>query len=190
MQALLTRLRFLIGWNRIAISLAGAVLLLILARPSLLSLGIGLLVVLAGAALRTWSSGYVQKNRELAMYGPYAYVRHPLYVGNFLIGLGFSVMAGRWFLLLAFAVLFYVLYATVIDEEEKTLRNTFGEAYAVYSENVPAFIPRFGGRGPQTGRFTWELVRQHREPQTWLGILGGICLLAAKMIWHNIGGGN
>ena len=124
------------------------------------------------------------------MYGPYAYVRHPLYVGNFLIGLGFSVMAGRWFLLLAFAVLFYVLYATVIDEEEKTLRNTFGGAYAVYSENVPAFIPRFGGRGPQTGRFTWELVRQHREPQTWLGILGGICLLAAKMIWHNIGGGN
>jgi protein-S-isoprenylcysteine O-methyltransferase Ste14 len=183
MQAFLTRLKFILGWNRIAISLFGAAVLLIFAQPSLWSLIAGSLIILAGAVLRTWSSGYVQKNRELSMDGPYAYVRHPLYVGNFLLGLGFSVMADRWFLILAFGVVFYVLYASVIHEEEKTLRHTFGGAYTKYSKNVPAFIPRFGGRGPQTNRFTWKLVRQHREHQTWLGILGGIFLLAAKMVW-------
>ncbi len=183
MQTFLAKLKFTLGWNRIAISLVGSAVLLIFACPSLLSLIAGSLVVLAGAALRTWSSGYVEKNRELSMDGPYAYVRHPLYVGNFLLGFGFSVMANRWFLILAFVLLFYVLYASVIHEEEKTLQHTFGEAYTEYSKNVPAFIPRFDGRGPQTGRFTWELVRQHREHQTWLGIVGGICLLAAKMIW-------
>ena len=123
------------------------------------------------------------------MNGPYAYVRHPLYIGNFLLGLGFAVMAHRGFLIVAFFVMFYVLYASVIHEEEKTLRHTFGAAYTEYSKNVPAFIPRFGRREPQTGRFAWELVRQHREHQTWLGILGGICLFAAKMIWlHNMAG--
>lgn len=189
MQTTLSRLKFLIGWNRIAISLVGSALLLIFARPSLLSLIAGLFFVLAGAAWRTWSSGYVQKNRELSMDGPYAYVRHPLYVGNFLLGFGFSVMANRWFLILAFVVLFYVLYVSVIDEEEKTLKSRFGDSYLEYSRNVPAFVPHFGKRGPQTGHFTWALVRQHREHQTWFGIVGGICLLAAKMIWlHNMAG--
>jgi len=183
MQTVLTRLKFLLGWNRIAISLVGSAVLLIFASPSLLSLIAGSFFVLAGAAVRTWSSGYVQKNRELSMDGPYAYVRHPLYVGNFLLGFGFSIMAHRWFLILVFVLLFYILYASVIDEEEKLLHERFGVAYAEYSKNVPAFFPRFGRRGPQSGHFTWELVRQHQEHQTWLGILGGICLLAAKMIW-------
>src|SRR5438477_7276448 len=92
MQVLLAKVKFLLGWNRIAISLAGSAVLLIFSRPSLLSLIAGSLIVTAGAALRTWSSGHVQKNRELSMDGPYAYVRHPLYVGNFLLGLGFAVM--------------------------------------------------------------------------------------------------
>jgi protein-S-isoprenylcysteine O-methyltransferase Ste14 len=189
MRTFLAKLKFLIGWNRIAISLFCSLVLLLLASPSWLSLMIGSLIVMAGAALRTWSSGYVKKNMELSMDGPYAHVRHPLYVGNFLLGLGFSVMANRWFLVLAFLVIFYVLYASVIHEEERILRQTFGRAYAEYSKKVPTFIPSFGRRGPQTGRFTWELVRQHREHQTWLGILGGICLLAAKMVWlHGMAG--
>jgi protein-S-isoprenylcysteine O-methyltransferase Ste14 len=189
MQPLLAKLKSLIGWNRIAISLVCSILLLVFARPSLMSLAIGSSIVMAGAALRTWSSGYVKKNRELSMDGPYAYVRHPLYVGNFLLGLGFSLMANKWFLVIAFLAIFYVLYASVIHEEERILVQNFGKAYAEYSKNVPTFIPRFGKRGPQTGRFTWDLVRQHREHQTWLGILAGICLLTAKMIWlHSMSG--
>lgn len=183
LQASFARLRWILGWNRIAISLTGAVVLLALAYPSLPSLIIGSLIIMAGTALRTWSSGYVQKNRELSMDGPYVFVRHPLYVGNFLLGFGFSVMANRWFLILAFFVLFYILYVSVIHEEERLLHERFGEAYVEYSKNVPAFVPRFGWHGPRTGHFTWELVRKHREHQTWFGILGGICLLAIKMVW-------
>jgi len=190
MQVHLARLKVLLGWNRIAISLAGSAVLLILAHPSLLSLTFGSLVVMVGAALRTWSSGYVQKNMELSMDGPYTYVRHPLYVGNFLLGFGFSVMASRWYLIVAFLVFFYILYVSVIHEEERLLQKRFGEAYAEYSKNVPAFIPRFRWHGPRTGHFTWELVRRHREHQTWFGIIGGICLLALKMVWlKNLPGG-
>jgi protein-S-isoprenylcysteine O-methyltransferase Ste14 len=190
MQVLLAKLKFLLGWNRIAISLAGSTFLLIFASPSLLSLTAGTLIVTAGAALRTWSSGYVQKNRELSMDGPYAHVRHPLYVGNFLLGLGFAVMTHRWFLIVAFFVIFYLLYSSVIHEEEKTLQRHFGGAYAEYTKNVPAFIPSFSSQGPRTGHFTWELVRQHREYQAWLGILGGIFLLTVKMIWLDSMWGN
>ena len=189
MPGFLKKLQFWLGWNRIAFSLGCSVLVVAFADPSLWSLAAGSSIIIAGAALRTWSSGYVKKNRELSMDGPYAYVRHPLYLGNFLLGLGFSIMANRWFLIIAFFVIFYALYASVIHEEEQTLHRTFGQAYKDYSKIVPPFIPRMGGGGPRTGRFTWALVRQHREPQTWLGILAGICLLTAKMIWlHSMAG--
>src|SRR5262245_40236752 len=43
--------------------------------------GGGVLLILAGLAVRTWAAGTLRKQRELAVTGPYAWVRHPLYCG-------------------------------------------------------------------------------------------------------------
>src|SRR3989338_4068988 len=47
---------------------------------------VGAIFIVLGEIIRMWSHGYLRKSRRLAISGPYAYVRNPLYLGNFLIG--------------------------------------------------------------------------------------------------------
>src|SRR5207244_11091186 len=79
---------------RVPLGFACAALFFLLARPRSLTLIVGAVVALPGLALRAWAVGYLRKNEALATDGPYAYTRNPLYLGSFLIGLGFTVGAG------------------------------------------------------------------------------------------------
>ena len=106
--------------------------------------------VLAGQCLRFWAAGVIPKYRTLSLdaprlvtWGPYAWVRNPLYAGNGLMGLGWALMAG-WTFVAAFAALYFVLYSlTIIPHEEQFLGVRFGEEYDVYKRSVPALIPNF-----------------------------------------------
>jgi protein-S-isoprenylcysteine O-methyltransferase Ste14 len=51
-------------------------------------------IVVLGLAVRLWASGFIVKNKELATNGPYALVRHPLYVGSIFILIAFSAASG------------------------------------------------------------------------------------------------
>jgi len=108
----------------------------------------------AGGATRT--TGRVGGD-ELVTTGPFAYVRNPLYWGNFILSLGILVMAWPWmpWLLLIFLFLFAVQYGCIITLEEEYLRATFSEEYENYFASVPRFIPAFrayakGSRKPTT----------------------------------------
>src|SRR5471030_1298432 len=52
--------------------------------------------VVLGCALRSWAAGYLFKGKRVAVGGPYAYVRNPLYLGSFILGLGFCGVLWRW----------------------------------------------------------------------------------------------
>ena len=54
----------------------------------------GSVLVILGIAARMWASGHIKKDKALATDGPYAYVRHPLYVGNLTLGFGFAAASG------------------------------------------------------------------------------------------------
>jgi hypothetical protein len=100
-----------------------------------------LALVLPGLALRAAASGTVKKNRELAVTGPYAYTRNPLYLGSMLMAAGFAVALASWLLALVFAVGFALIYIPVIASEEQFLRATF-PGFDDYCRNVPRLIPR------------------------------------------------
>src|SRR5438477_3135981 len=69
---------------------------LFVARFSSLKLfGMATLLVAAGCALRAWAAGYLLKGKRVAVGGPYAYVRNPLYLGSFMIGAGFCLALFR-----------------------------------------------------------------------------------------------
>lgn len=136
-------------------------------------------MILLGEGIRTWSSGYLEKNRVLQTQGPYSLTRNPLYVGNFLIGLGFALIGNS---LLGGVVLiggFLLIYTATILEEEGYLAKCFGEAYEVYTQRVPRLLPRFAW--PEPGEFRWTQVRAHREYNTWCGLIGGILILSLKV---------
>ncbi|MCW9033532.1 MAG: isoprenylcysteine carboxylmethyltransferase family protein [Alphaproteobacteria bacterium] len=104
-----------------------------------LLIGIGFIII-----SRAWRILYhAQKNLSIASTGPYAYVRHPQYVGFVLIMLGFLFQWPTILTVLMFPVLIW-MYTRLAYIEEAEVRKSFGTAYTAYAEQVPGFIPRFG----------------------------------------------
>jgi protein-S-isoprenylcysteine O-methyltransferase Ste14 len=162
---------------------AGFVLLaafLYLAAPNARSLAVGAPVALCGLLLRGWAAGHLEKNRQLAVSGPYAYVRNPLYLGTLIAAAGFVVAARRWELGVIFAAVFGLIYLPVIELEEQHLRELF-PSYADYARRVPLLLPRW--RKPRSPRrFRWELYWRNEEYQAALGFLGGLAVLLWKVL--------
>jgi protein-S-isoprenylcysteine O-methyltransferase Ste14 len=160
------------GW------LAGA-LVLVLARPTLRSLLLGLPLVVFGEILRIWASGHIEKTKSLATGGPYSHSRNPLYVGNLLLGLGLAVAsASPWVAL--WAVLYLLaFYPSVMREEEGFLARKFPGEYPEWASAVPLFWPRLRPGGPRGSRFEWSRVRANREWRTAVALPLLAALLAA-----------
>ena len=110
-----------------------------------------LALVLPGLWLRGYAAGYVKKNRELTVTGPYAHTRNPLYLGSMLIAAGFALALLSWPVALVLAVGFAVIYIPVIASEERFLRATF-PGFDAYCRRVPRLIPRLTpGLTPEGG---------------------------------------
>jgi protein-S-isoprenylcysteine O-methyltransferase Ste14 len=151
------------------------------ARPSPVSLAWSLLLVVPGLLLRGYASGYVKKNAELTMTGPYAYTRNPLYLGSALMAFGFAAASRSLWITLLLAVLFAVIYVPTIYSEEQFLRATF-PAFAAYSQRVPRLLPRLSpARMPGEGSFSGALYRQHHEYNSLLGACAVYAVLAATL---------
>ncbi len=131
-----------------------------------------LALVLPGLWLRAYAAGYVKKNRELTVTGPYAHTRNPLYLGSMLIAAGFAVALLSWPVALVLAAGFAVIYIPVIASEERFLRATF-PAFDAYCRRVPRLIPRLtparDSGSESGGRFSLTLYLQHREYNAAIG---------------------
>jgi protein-S-isoprenylcysteine O-methyltransferase Ste14 len=177
------------GWSKIArrirvpMGFALAALYLWLARPTWTFIGYGAIVIAPGILIRALASGHVRKNEALATAGPYAYTRNPLYLGSLLIGVGFAIAARSCWIALALIVMFFAIYVPVIHGEEKFLREKFPE-FEEYVRSVPRMFPGLSVfRGPRenSGSFSFELYRKHREYNALLGTLLMIGALIAKI---------
>src|ERR1700722_17862803 len=113
-----------------------AALYLWLARPSALSMAWSVLLVIPGLLLRAYASGYVKKNSELTVTGPYAYTRNPLYLGSILIAFGFAAASRSLWIALLLALLFLIIYGPTIYAEERFLATAFPE-FVDYARRVP-----------------------------------------------------
>ncbi len=143
-----------------------------------------LVLVLPGLWLRAYASGYVKKNRELTVTGPYAYTRNPLYLGSMLTAAGFAVALLSWQVAAVLAAGFVVIYVPVIASEERFLRATF-PGFEAYCRSVPRLIPRLTpaklqtrkslpaadeeATGVRAGGFSLKLYNHHREYNAAIG---------------------
>lgn len=148
---------------------------------------VGLGVGLLGLAVRFWANGYVghvkvnwtQKWRgdakigQLVTAGPYAYLRHPLYVGNALIGGGVLIIVGRfWVAMLALSLL-VVAYRRKIRKEEAILLDEWPQAYARYQQAIPCYLPTWRAYPHPQGRWSWQGIRASKEwkAQIWVIVM-------------------
>jgi methanethiol S-methyltransferase len=90
---------------------------------------------------RAWKVLYdAQRQSSLATTGPYAYVRHPQYLGFVLIMFGFLLQWPTLLTLAMFPVLVW-MYARLARNEEREVAAKFGDAYRQYAERIPRFVP-------------------------------------------------
>jgi protein-S-isoprenylcysteine O-methyltransferase Ste14 len=173
---------------RVPLGFLCGLVFIVLARPRPLTLAIGGAVAMLGLALRAWAAGHIRKNDALATSGPYAYSRNPLYLGSFLLGLGFTIASGEWPLGFIFAALFLGIYLPVMRVEAATLAEIFGEHYQRYASAVPLFFPRpIPYRdGPTQGvKFDPALYLRYREYRAALGLVIAWGVLALKAVLMN-----
>ena len=149
-------------------------------RPAAIAWSLAL--VLPGLWLRAYASGYVKKNRELTVTGPYAHTRNPLYLGSMLIAAGFALALMSWLMAAALAAGFALIYIPVIAAEERFLRNTF-PGFDAYCRRVPRLIPRLTAppsvspsiahplpdSSTASARFSLPLYLRHREYNAAIG---------------------
>ena len=145
------------------------------------TVGIGGLI--AGGLLRIWAlshGGRCTRSRraktpKLVTTGPYCYIRHPIYLGNLLIGLGMLLLSEAFFLTPLFLAFFAVHHCFIIPAEEEFLKEKLGEEFNLYCELVPKYIPlALPGRAFSFGR---------HFPLSELGTICGIILAAFIVEW-------
>jgi len=167
---------------RVPLGFLCAALFILFAKPRPVTLALGAPVSLVGLLLRAWASGHLRKNDALATTGPYAHTRNPLYLGSFIMGLGFTIASGRWWLGVLFVALFLGIYLPVMRVESATLGGLFGERFAAYAAAVPLFVPRVTRyrAGEDEPAFDQKLYLRYREYRAALGLLFAWGLLVFK----------
>ena len=153
---------------RVPLGFAVAAVAFFLARPSWTSWRIGLVVALVGELVRLWASGHIEKGREITRSGPYRLVRHPLYLGSALLGLGFIVAANNTAVAVLVVLYLGLTLTAAARSEEAHLDEKFGGAYSDYRAGAIAAADR---------PYSWKRVVANREYQAAAGLAAAFAFL-------------
>ena len=141
------------------------------------------MVSIIGLGIRIFTVGHVPQRTsgrncahqiadQLNTTGIYSLVRHPLYLGNFFIWLGFIMLGRSWSFDLVFMLIYWLYYERIMYAEEEFLRAKFDVTYLKWAAKTPAFLPNFAHWQPPTLPFSWctALKREYH------GICGAVFL--------------
>ena len=166
-----------------------AVALLAPATPTAMNWLIGAVLIVIGEWIRlagVAAAGTVTRRRSrdvqrLVTYGIFRWVRNPLYVGNFLIWMGFVVISDvLWFLPIAI-VIFAIEYTLIVAYEEGVLESIFGREYLDYKQTTPRWLPRPPAH-PETGPHDWtEAWRSEISTFMQYGALAAVFAIKQKL---------
>lgn len=176
---------------RLLVVYALALALIVFAAPTPVGLVVGAVLIALGEGLRIWATGHLFKNDALTVEGPYAYLRHPLYLGTLLIACGFGVMA-RGGLTLALLGVFLVSYFGYYMPyknriESARLEALYGDAFRRYATAVPSLLPRLYAYRPLpadgTGASAWQRERFAENHELGTALAVGLGTLTMLVRW-------
>jgi protein-S-isoprenylcysteine O-methyltransferase Ste14 len=184
--------KFWMRW-RVRFGYPVAIIYWLLATPTWRSIAYGTIVAALGLMVRAAAAGYLRKDRELAVTGPYALTRNPLYLGSAILAAGFVVASHAWIAGLLVSLYFGIFYYAVMRNEEEDLRMRFGQDFNAYATRVPLFFPNpFASEKSQSpaqsaanvevnGGFSWAQYRRNREYRALFGAIGAMAMVCLRM---------
>jgi protein-S-isoprenylcysteine O-methyltransferase Ste14 len=146
-----------------------------------------LLLAFAGLAVRAATVGFVPRDtsgrntgtpqaESLNISGLYSIVRHPLYLGNYLMWLGVALYPRAWWPPVIVSLVFWIYYERIMFAEEEFLRRKFGALYTAWAGRTPAFVPRPGNWERPAMRFSLLTVLR-REHSSLLALIASLTAL-------------
>jgi len=175
--------KFWMRW-RVRLGYPVAIFYWLFATPTWQWIAWGTAVAALGLMVRAASAGYLRKDRELAVTGPYARTRNPLYLGSAILAAGFVVAGHSWISGFLVSAYFAIFYYAVMRNEEDALRLRFDGEFDAYAARVPLFFPKLFAGGHTAAAhasdeaFSWAQYRRNREYRACLGAIG-----AMGMVW-------
>lgn len=177
------------AWLRVRLHFPLALGYLWLAEPAPRSLLAGGVLMLAGLLVRGWAAGHLRKHEGVTVTGPYARVRHPLYLGTAFLLAGLAVAADSILLAFPIPIYFAAFFIPTLLREERFQLAGKPDFYALYRALVPALVPRLrpvrfqqkvvdGAR-----RFEFSRYHHNREWQAAVAAVALLLLLYGKIVF-------
>ena len=141
------------------------------ARPELIWAGLG--VSLIGEAIQLWCFSCLEKDKTLTMRGPYQLCRNPMYLGRYLLILGFVVTTGNVSLMALYTILYWFYMFNRVRREEPALEEIFGEPYLQYCRQVNRFLPGTKILDRHFRFFNWKLMLDNHGHWNLLSVVAG-----------------
>ena len=156
---------------RVSLGFVLALAALWLASPTPRSLAVGAVIAIGGEIIRIWAAGHLEKGREVTSSGPYAFTRHPLYLGSTVMGIGLAVASANVLVAVLIAAYLLLTLTAAIRTEEAHLTEKFGPAYPEYRNGRVEAVAR---------PFSVARAMKNREYRAVIGLAIAFAVLAWK----------
>lgn len=170
---------FLIHY-RATIGTLGTAVLIFFSQPGPVSVTIGFFLMIAGAAFRAWTSGYINKNNELATNGPYSLTRNPLYFGNTIIAAGLAAAGNNWISAAIATVYCLFFFPMLMVIEHRLLKKNFADRYDDWARQVNVFFPKL--RRVKNPAYNISLYMKNREYRVFYMVLLVTAIMVLKVM--------
>ena len=127
-----------------------------------------------------------QVAESLNTSGIYSTVRHPLYLGNYLMWIGIVVFTHNFAFVIIVSLFYWLYYERIMFAEERFLERKFGQSYLDWSLKVPAFLPRWSSFRKSDIPFSMKSVLR-REYSGVLATVIGFVYVEILMGWFRFG---
>ena len=145
-------------------------------------------VAIFGQLLQTWAGSHLHKDQKLTISGPYSHVRNPMYIGRFVLGLGFFIITANPYLIAGYVIIFAAYAHFRVAREESRLRVIFEPDYQHYCSEIRRWLPKFKPYSrSESKNASWAQVCANHENINMLGVLvvlAAIYLRIANIDWH------
>lgn len=129
-----------------------------------------------------------QVAEQLNHSGIYSIVRHPLYLGNYLMWIGIVLFTKNIEFTIIVSLMYWLYYERIMFAEERFLERKFGNSYLDWAKGVPAFIPKFSLFKSSSISFSMKSVLRREYSGVLATVVGFVFvdLLITYKQWHTI----
>ena len=154
--------------------------------------GAGIFISILGFVIRCYTIGTTPRGtsgrntqeqvaEQLNSTGIYSMVRHPLYLGNYLMWIGIVFFTADLWFVVAVSLAYWLYYERIMFAEERFLERKFGQAYLDWSLQAPAFVPAFGRFVPSNIPFSFRSVLRREYAGVLATVIG---FVFADLLMH------